>query len=67
MNVKEMMELLLYLEEKRKDAIDMRNYYSEKLTETDSEHCKQAVAKYGTEVSQLNTFIRMIGQIEVTR
>ena len=75
MNVKETMELLAYLKEKRNDAASMRNYYQDRLTklteeggeEKDKEFVKSAATKCGMEASKLDYFIRILEQIEVTR
>jgi ABC-type Fe3+-hydroxamate transport system substrate-binding protein len=75
MNVKETMEMIAYLKEKREDAAQMRNYYQERLakvTEEGSDEQKQVylkgeASKSGIEVSRLDYFIRILEQIEVTR
>ena len=75
MNVKETMEMIAYLKEKREDAAQMRNYYQERLAkvieeggdEQNQEYLKGEASKSGIEVSRLDYFIRILEQIEVTR
>jgi len=75
MNVKETMEMIAYLKEKREEAAQMRNYYQERLAkvieegsdEQNQEYLKGEASKSGIEVSRLDYFIRILEQIEVTR
>jgi len=75
MNVKETMEMIAYLKEKREEAAQMRNYYQERLAkvteeggdEKKQEYLKGEASKSGIEVSRLDYFIRILEQIEVTR
>lgn len=77
MNVKETIELISYLKDRRDHCADMRNYYQEQYSKAcnpeetalaeHKDYYKQEASKDGMEVSRLDYFIRILEQIEVTR
>jgi len=74
MNVKEVFELVSYLKGRRDEAANERDYYQEyyqKLVEKEEDQSqkfyKDQASKSGMEVSQLDYFIRILEQIEVTQ
>jgi len=74
MNVKETIELISYLKDRREQAANERDYYQEcyqKLVDKEEDQnqkfYKDQASKSGMEVSQLDYFIRILEQIEVTK
>lgn len=70
MNVKEIMEIVNYLKEKREDAMHSKQLWEQPIENADDnlkEHADEYVKKYGTEVALVSHFIRLMEGIEVTR
>ena len=76
MNVKEIMELISYLQERYKDLISTRDIYANEIEDSKGrddnisgyvEACEEKRSKASMEATQVDYFIKQLERIEVTR